>query len=70
MKKSLLAFLILFILLGCNYKSEKIIDDVFDNFSFNETLSNSTQIIIKVYDSTVTYKKSSGIESFNPNKRI
>ncbi|KAF2335110.1 hypothetical protein [Flavobacterium daemonense] len=70
MRKSLSVFLILFMLLSCNYKSENIIDDIFDNYSFNSTLSNSSQIIIKAYDSTVTHKRSSGVEVFIPTKEF
>lgn len=55
---------------SCNYKSQSTIENILDNFSFNTTLSNSTQIIVKAYDSTVTYKRSSNIESFNPIKEF
>lgn len=62
--------LVLFVIFSCNYNSEKIIDDVFDNYSFNSTLSKSTEIIIKAYDSTVTNKRSGGVESFIPTKEF
>lgn len=48
-------------------KSPNYIDDIWDNFSFNSTLSNSTQIIIKQYDSTIT-NKTVNVESYNPIK--
>ncbi|MBB4803054.1 hypothetical protein HNP37_003129 [Flavobacterium nitrogenifigens] len=55
---------------SCDYKSQSTIENLLDNFSFNTTLSNSTQIIVKAYDSTVTYRRSGSIESFNPIKEF
>lgn len=63
MKKRLLLIIFSTLIISCNEKTQNYIDDIWDNFSFNSTLSNSTQIIIKAYDSTATYRRSSNIES-------
>ncbi|WP_163411460.1 hypothetical protein [Flavobacterium ajazii] len=68
MKKYFILFLVLAAILSCDIKSQKTIENILDNFSFNTTLSNSTQIVIKAYDSSVTYKRSGSIELFKPVK--
>ncbi|WP_431244651.1 hypothetical protein ACQ9BO_10480 [Flavobacterium sp. P21] len=57
-------------IISCSNKSQTIVENIIDNFSFNTTLSNSTQIIIKAYDSTATYKRSGNIETFTPTKEF
>ncbi|KUJ61851.1 hypothetical protein AR687_09810 [Flavobacteriaceae bacterium CRH] len=61
MRKKSVLILILITLFSCSYKSQSVIENIFENFSFNNTVSNSTQIIIKTYDSTT--KKRGYIES-------
>lgn len=56
MKKLFLLILFSTLIISCNEKTQNYIDTIWDNFSFNSTLSNSTQIVIKAYDSTVTNK--------------
>lgn len=70
MKNIFLLILFSILIIGCSGKTQNVIDDIWDNFSFNTTLSNSTQIIIKAYDSTVAYKRSRNIESFTPTKEF
>jgi len=70
MKKLFLLILFSTLIISCNEKTQNYIDTIWDNFSFNSTLSNSTQIVIKAYDSTATYRRSSNIESFNPIKEF
>lgn len=70
MKKRLLLIIFSTLIISCNEKTQNYIDDIWDNFSFDSTLSNSTQIIIKAYDSTATYRRSSNIESFNSIKEF
>lgn len=67
MKKRLLLIIFSTLIISCNEKTQNYIDDIWDNFSFNSTLSNSTQIIIKAYDSTVT-NKSIEVESYTSTK--
>ncbi|WET03737.1 hypothetical protein [Flavobacterium sp. YJ01] len=64
-------FLILFsvFIISCSKKTQNTIDDLYDNFSFNSTLSNSTQIIIKQYDSATT-NKTINVEKYLPNKEF
>lgn len=68
MAKYFILFLVLAAILSCDIKSQSTIENILDNFSFNTTLSNSTQIVIKAYDSSVTYKRSGSIELFKPVK--
>lgn len=66
-----IVFLILFsvFIISCSKKTQNTIDDLYDNFSFNSTLSNTTQIIIKQYDSTTT-NKTIDVEKYLPNKEF
>ncbi|MDP5200085.1 hypothetical protein [Flavobacterium sp. DG2-3] len=57
----------MFFLFSCSKKPEYIIDDLWDNFSFNSTVSKSTQIVIKCYDTEIT-NKTVEVESFDPSK--
>ncbi|MEN2412945.1 hypothetical protein [Flavobacterium mesophilum] len=68
MKKILLLIIIAALTLSCNEKTQYFFDDILDNFSFNNTLSNSTQIIIKQYGSTVT-NKTVHVQSYNSIKK-
>jgi len=70
MKKLFLLILFSTLIISCNEKTQNYIDDIWQNFEFNSVISNSTQIIIKVYDSTETYKRASNIESFKPFKEF
>lgn|GEM_PF-2451584 len=67
-KKYVFLIIALTFIFSCNNKHQNYIDNFLDNFSFNTTLSKSTQIIVKAYDSTVTHKRASNIESFPPIK--
>lgn len=60
----------LFLLLSCSNKNQNSIENFLDNFSFNTTKSNSTQLIIKLYDTTITKKRSSDVESFISKKEF
>jgi hypothetical protein len=68
MRKRLIVIFVSIFLFSCNYETQNSIQSIWENFSFNNTISNSTQIIIKAYDSTVTHKRCSGVESFIPIK--
>lgn len=67
MKKLFLVILFSTLIISCNEKTQNYIDAIWDNFSFNSTVSNSTQIIIKSYDSTVT-NKTVEVEFYAPTK--
>lgn len=68
MRKSLFLILISFFIFSCSSKTQYVVENIFDNFSFNTTLSNSSEIVIKVYDSTITHNRSGSLESFIPKK--
>lgn len=70
MKKYFVLFLVLFFIFSCSNKTQNTIENIFDNFSFNTTLSNSSEIIIKVYDSTITHNRSGSLESLIPIKEF
>lgn len=70
MKKYFILILVLFSIISCNNKTQSTIENLMDNFSFNRTISNSTTIIIKLYDTTVTKKRISDVESFTPKKEF
>lgn len=61
--------ILLFLLLSCS-KNQNTIENILDNFSFNTTKSNSTQLIIKLYDTTITKKRSYDVESFISKKEF
>jgi len=67
MKKLFLLILFSTLIISCNEKTQNYIDTIWDNFSFNSTVTNSTQIIIKSYDSTVT-NKTVEVEFYAPIK--
>lgn len=69
MRKTFLVILVSILIYGCNSKIENTLEDVIDNYSFNKTKSNSTEIIIKLYDTTVTKRKVTNVE-FSLQKRI
>ena len=68
MKKTFLLLLLSIVIFSCTSKTQNTLDDIADNFSFNRTKSNSTEIIIKLYGTKETAKKTSDIESFTPRK--
>jgi hypothetical protein len=70
MKKIFLLVLISITFLSCSSKTQSALENIIDNFSFNNTISNSTEIIIKLYDSKETGRKTSDIESFTPKKEF
>lgn len=70
MKKYFILILVLFSIISCNNKTQSTIENLMDNFSFNRTISNSTTIIIKLYDTAVTKKRISDVESFTPKKEF
>jgi hypothetical protein len=57
MKKIFLLILIAIFTISCSNKNQYTIEDIWEDFTFNRTVSNSTQIIINVYDSTLTTKR-------------
>lgn len=70
MRKTFLAILISILLFSCDSKIEKTFEDINDNFSFNKTKSNSTEIIIKLYDTTLTKRKITDVEFFTSKKEF
>lgn len=66
MRKTFLVILLTILILSCNYKAQY----AFENFSFNRTISNSNQIIIKAYDSTLINKIGRDVESQIPTKEF
>lgn len=70
MKKYFVLFLVLFFIFSCSNKTQNVVENIFDNFSFNTTLSNSSEIVIKVYDSTITHNRSGSLESLIPTKEF
>ncbi|OXB22538.1 hypothetical protein B0A80_15630 [Flavobacterium tructae] len=69
MKNIFLIILFSILIISCEKKTQTVINNIWDNISFNNTLSNSTQIIIKVYDSTLTNKRIN-VESYTPVKEL
>ena len=55
---------------SCNNKTQYVVENIFDNFSFNTTLSNSSEIVIKVYDSTIMHNRSGSLESLIQKKEF
>lgn len=70
MKKKIILIIISIILFSCSNKTQYTVENIFDNFSFNTTLSNSSEIVIKVYDSAITHNRSGSLESFIPKKEF
>jgi hypothetical protein len=70
MRKTFLVILISFLIFSCNSKIENTLEDIIDNISFNKTKSNSTEIIIKLYDTTTTKRRITDVESFIPKKEF
>ncbi|TPG41690.1 hypothetical protein [Flavobacterium pectinovorum] len=70
MKKYFILFFVLFSIFSCSNKTQSTIENLIDNFSFNRTISNSSTIIIKLYDTAVTKKRVSDVESFTPKKEF
>lgn len=68
MRKTSIVILISIMIFGCNSKIENSLENVIDNFSFNKTKSNSTEIIIKLYDTTITESRITDVEFF-PSKK-
>jgi hypothetical protein len=64
MKKIILLFFVVFSLQSCNEKKQGFINQL----SFDKLLSESDQIVIKLYDSTEVKQQSRGVESWNPKK--
>lgn len=70
MRKTFLVILISILIVGCNSKIENTLEDIIDNFSFNKTKSNSTEIIIKLYDITLTKRRVTDVEFFPSKKEL
>ena len=70
MKKTFFLILILILIVGCNAKIENSLENIINNFSFNTTKSNSTEIVIKLYDTELTKKRVSDVESFKAKKEF
>ena len=68
MKRAFFLILTLIFIVSCNSKIENTLEDFIDNYSFNKTKSNSKEIIIKLYDTTITKKRITDIEFF-PSKK-
>ncbi|MFB3388879.1 hypothetical protein [Flavobacterium sp. LAR06] len=68
MKRAFFLILTLIFIVGCNSKIENTLEDVIDNYSFNKTKSNSKEIIIKLYDTTITKRRITDVEFF-PSKK-
>lgn len=67
MKKSSILILLLFLTFSCNNKTQDTIQNIWEDFSFNRMVSNSTQIVIKAYDSTLANKRIN-VEAYIPTK--
>lgn len=70
MRKTFLVILISIFILSCNNKTQYIIENTLENFSFKATISNTDQIIIKAYDSTLTNKMGIAVETHTPTKEL
>lgn len=70
MRKSTILILISIFIFSCSNKTQNVVENIFDNFSFNTTLSNSSEIVFKVYDSTITHNRSGSLESLIPTKEF
>lgn len=68
MKRAFFLILTLIFIVSCNSKIENTLEDFIDNYSFNKTKSNSKEIIIELYDTTITKKRITDIEFF-PSKK-
>ena len=68
MKRAFFLILASILIVGCNSKIENTLQDIIDNYSFNKTKSNSTEIIIKLYDTTITKRRITDVEFF-PSKK-
>ena len=68
MKRAFFLILTLIFIVSCNSKIENTLEDFIDNYSFNKIKSNSKEIIIKLYDTTITKKRITDIEFF-PSKK-
>lgn len=70
MRKTFLLILTSILIVSCNSKIENTLEDIIDNFSFNKTKSNSTEIIIKLYDTTTTKRRVTDVEFFVSKKEF
>lgn len=70
MKKTFVLILTLIVISGCNSKIENSLENIIDNYSFDKTKSNSTEIIIKLYDTTITKRKVTNVEFFASKKEF
>lgn len=70
MRKTFLLILTSILIVSCNSKIENTLEDIIDNFSFNKTKSNSTEIIIKLYDITTTKRRITDVEFFVSKKEF
>jgi hypothetical protein len=70
LKRAFLLILTSILFLGCNSKIETTVDDFIDNYSFNKTKSNSKEIIITLYDTTITKRRITDVEFFPPKKEF
>jgi len=68
LKRAFFLILTLIFIVSCNSKIENTLEDFIDNYSFNKTKSNSKEIIIELYDTTITKKRITDIEFF-PSKK-
>lgn len=67
MRKFFFLILISILMFSCNDKTQYAIENIWENFSFNSMVSNSTQIVIKAYDSTLANKRVN-VEAYIPTK--
>ena len=70
MKRAFFLILTLIFIVSCNSKIENTLEDFIDNYSFNKTKSNSKEIIIKLYDTTITKKRITDVEFFPLKKEF
>lgn len=68
MRKTFVLILTLIVIAGCNSKIENSLENIIDNYSFNKTKSNGKEIIIKLYDTTITKRRITDVEFF-PSKK-
>lgn len=70
LKKIILIIILSVFVFGCNKKTEYRIDDIWERFLFNKTKSNSTEIVIKLYEVDTTAMRSRGVEEFSAKKEF
>ncbi len=64
MRKIIALIFIQILMLSCNLRTQDVVNDL----SFKKFISDSDQLVIKLYDTTITESSSRNVESFKPKK--